>query len=62
VAISAGDAGLFAFDEETGGVLGQVDDAQPIAALTVDGKLNVYLATEDGPVRALQVERFLSVV
>ena len=62
VVISAGDAGLFAFDEESGAVLGQVDGEQPIAALAIDGKLNIYLAAHDGPVRALQVQRFLSVV
>ncbi len=62
VVISAGDAGLFAFDEETGAVLGQVDGEQPIAALAIDAKLNVYLAAQDGPIRALLVTRFLSVV
>ena len=62
VAIAAGDAGLFAFDAETGAVLGQVDDAPATAAVAVDAKLNVYLASEDGPVRALHVQRFLSVL
>ncbi len=62
VVISAGDAGLFAFDDESGAVLGQVDGEQPIAALAIDGKLNVYLATDDGPVKALGVSTFLSVV
>ena len=41
-------------------VLGQVDDGQPIAAFTTDAQLGVYVATEDGPVKALHVERFLS--
>ena len=66
VAISAGDAGLFAFDEGPAPCFGQVDDAQPNRGGAGSGRpaqRPTWRSRDPGPVRAArQVERFLSVV